>query len=139
MSRFPRCTAITQGGGRCKGTAIDSSGLCHAHHPDRAEQRSRAAKKGGKRGGRGRRSQSGNAEIQNLKHQLCEMAEAVLSRAVPTAPYAVANQILNTLLRAIELERRIKETEDHEARLEKLEHAAERNQRQRGERRSTGA
>jgi hypothetical protein len=47
------CTAITQGGGRCKGIAIDGSGICHARHPDRAGSRRRFASKGGKRGGRG--------------------------------------------------------------------------------------
>jgi hypothetical protein len=36
---------------------------------------------------------------------------------------AVANQLINTRLRAIELERRIKETEELEARLEDLEAA----------------
>jgi hypothetical protein len=45
-----RCTAITGGGSHCKGMTIDSSGYCHAHHPDRAEQRRRAARRTESRG-----------------------------------------------------------------------------------------
>ena len=37
-----KCMVITRGGSRCKDMAIDSSGYCHAHHPDHAEQRRRA-------------------------------------------------------------------------------------------------
>ena len=47
-----KCTAITQGGERCKGIAIDSSGYCYAHHPDHPGDRKSAARKGGRRGGR---------------------------------------------------------------------------------------
>jgi hypothetical protein len=52
------------------------------------------------------------------------MVDTVLSGAVPTAPYAVANQLLNTRLRAIEIERKIKETDQLEGRIEELERAA---------------
>jgi len=38
-----------------------------------------------------------------------------------TGPAAVANQLINTRLRAIEIERKIKEAEELEARLEALE------------------
>jgi hypothetical protein len=57
------------------------------------------------------------------------MVDTVLTGAVSTAPYAVANQILNTRLRAIEIERKAKEADELEARLEQLE------QGQKGERR----
>jgi hypothetical protein len=53
------------------------------------------------------------------------MVDMVLTGMVPTAPYAVANQILNTQLRAIELERKIKEQDDLVERLEELENALE--------------
>jgi hypothetical protein len=61
------------------------------------------------------------------------MLDTVLSGVVPTAPFAVGNQILNTLLRAIELERKIKETDDLANRLEELERAA--GEQPKGERR----
>ena len=41
-----KCTAITRGGGRCKGVAIDGSGLCYSHHPDHEQDRRRSARKG---------------------------------------------------------------------------------------------
>ena len=42
-----------------------------------------------------------------------------------TGRAAVANQLINTRLRAVELERKIKETEELEARIEELERASE--------------
>jgi len=45
----------------------------------------------------------------------------VLSGELPTGQAAVANQLINTRLRAIEQERKIKETEELEERLEALE------------------
>ncbi|MDQ3387693.1 MAG: hypothetical protein M3475_08885 [Actinomycetota bacterium] len=48
----------------------------------------------------------------------------VLSGTVSTAPYAVANQLINTRLRAVELERKVKETDELEARIEELERSA---------------
>lgn len=115
------CTAITQGGGRCKGVAIDGSEWCHAHHPDRAEQRKRAASRGGKRGGRGR----GSGEIDGIKTLLSNLADRVLAGELETGRAAVANQLINTRLRAVEVERKVREAEEFEARLEALERAAE--------------
>jgi hypothetical protein len=45
----------------------------------------------------------------------------VLSGELETGRAAVANQLINTRLRAIEQERKIRETEDLEARIEALE------------------
>ena len=109
-------TAITQGGGRCKGIAIDSSGLCHAHHPDRAEQRSRAARKGGQRGGRGRP----DADLGDLKRNVQKVIDDVLTGDVPHAPGAVALQRYNTLLRATKLELDIREQTGLTERLEEM-------------------
>jgi len=116
------CTAITQGGGRCKGIAIDSSSLCHAHHPDRAEQRSRAARKGGQRGGRGRPG----ADLQDLKRDVRKVIDDVLTGSTPQGPGAVALQGYNTLLRAAKVELDIREQTELIERLEELEAALER-------------
>jgi hypothetical protein len=62
----------------------------------------------------------GNTEIAHLKKQLRELAEGVLSGKVERAD-AVVNQILNTRARLIELERKIREQEELEGRLEALE------------------
>ena len=112
-----RCAFIKSGGQRCGATAMKGYGTCYGHRPDLAEERKRNAAKGGRSGGRGR----GSGELTSIKARLSEMVDTVLSGVVPTAPYAVGNQILNTLLRAIELERKIKETDELAARIEELE------------------
>ena len=45
----------------------------------------------------------------------------MLSGELETGPAAVANQLINTRLRAIEQERKVKETEELEERMEALE------------------
>ncbi len=117
-----KCTAITRGGERCRGIAIDSSGYCHAHHPDRAEQRRRSASKGGKRGGRGRPL----AELSDLKSEIRTVIAAVLTGKIQQGPGAVALQGYNTLLRAVRLELDIREQAEILERLESLEEALER-------------
>ena len=126
-----RCAFIKPGGQRCGATAMKGYETCYGHRPDLAEERKRNAAKGGRSGGRGRSFASG--ELTSIKAQLAEMLDTVLSGVVPTAPYAVANQILNTRLRAIEIERKAKETDELEARLEELERAA--GEQPKGERR----
>jgi hypothetical protein len=48
------------------------------------------------------------------------------AKPLETGPAAVANQLINTRLRAIELERKLKEAEEFEERLEELENRARR-------------
>ncbi len=62
-----------------------------------------------------------NREIRDVKAQLEDLTERVLAGDLPTGPAAVANQLINTRLRAIEIERKIRETEELETRLEALE------------------
>lgn len=93
---------------------------CYSHDPARAEERRRNASRGGRSGGRGR----GGGEIAEIKGQLRELTAEVLSGVGPTARYAVANQLINTRLRGVELERRVRETEELEARIEALEEAS---------------
>lgn len=112
-----RCAYIKPGGQRCGSIAMKGYDTCYGHREDLAAERKRNASKGGRSGGRGR----GSGEIASIKAQLAEMVETVLTGAVSTAPYAVANQILNTQLRAVELERKVKETDELEARIEALE------------------
>ena len=112
-----KCSGITQAGTACKGTPIDGSQWCYAHHPDHADERRRHGSKGGKRGGRGRPQ----GETHAIKAQLEDLTERVLAGDLPTGPVAVANQLINTRLRAVELERKVRETDELEARLEALE------------------
>jgi hypothetical protein len=110
---MPQCAGIKRDGGRC--TVVVGAGQthCYAHDPGRAEERRRNASRGGK--------SKGNSEISDLKKQLKDLAADVLSGEVGRAEAAVVNQIINTRARLIELERKIREQEELEARLEALE------------------
>jgi hypothetical protein len=113
-----QCASITSKGTRCKGVAIDGSDYCYAHSPDYAEERRRWTSKGGQRGGRWRGS---SGELVGIKAQLQDLTDRVLAGKLNRADAAVCGQLLNVKLRALELERRWKETEEHEGRLEALE------------------
>jgi hypothetical protein len=117
-----RCAGITAAGSRCKAEAMPGEEWCWNHHPDYEQARRRRASKGGKRGGRGRPQR----ETEAIKALLEDLTERVLSGDLDTGPAAVANQLVNTRLRAIEQERKIKETEELEARIGALEQAQER-------------
>jgi septal ring factor EnvC (AmiA/AmiB activator) len=112
-----RCTAVKRNGERCTLPANGQQGLCWAHDPANAEKRRRGAS----RGGRAKASR----ELPTIKGQLEDLTEQVLAGELETARAAVANQLINTRLRSIELERKIKETDELEARLEALERARE--------------
>ena len=108
-----QCTAVKRNTERCTLPANGPQGLCWAHDPANAEKRRRGASRGGKA--------RANRELPSIKARLEDLTEQVLSGELPTGPAAVANQLINTRLRAIELERKIKETDELEARLEALE------------------
>ena len=112
-----KCTAITRGGGRCKGVAIDGSGLCYSHHPDHEQDRRRAARKGGKRGGRGRPT----SELARLGVRFEELAAMVLSGEVERAAGAVAGQLLNGARACVRDGLTAREQEELEARIAALE------------------
>jgi hypothetical protein len=108
-----QCAGIKRDGGRCTVVVAPSETYCYHHAPGRAEERKRNASRGGK--------SKGNSEIADLKVQLRKLASDVLSGEVGRSEAAVVNQILNTRARLIELERKIREQEELEARLEALE------------------
>jgi hypothetical protein len=123
MAEKGRCDAITGSGTRCKGIAIDGAGgLCHAHHPDRAEQRKRHASKGGRRAGRGRPV----VELADIKDRIRAMVEDVRGGGMDRADAAVCGQLYNTLIRAVSVELRVREQQELEGRIEELERLLER-------------
>jgi len=113
-----RCTAITKGGSRCSHTATADT-FCHLHHPDRAEQRRRDASRGGKAGGNGR--SSGLSEIGEAKKWIKGLVAQLLQGTVERDVATAAFQGINVLARYIELENKLKLTEEIEQRLEALE------------------
>ena len=112
-----RCPGNKRDGSRCTVSVEPPQTYCWWHDPANADARRRAASRGGKRAGRGRPQ----AELVSLKSQLQEMADAVLKGEQDRAAAAVAGQLLNIKLRAIEIERKIREADELEARLEALE------------------
>ena len=121
------CAGIRADGGRCKAQATRSSSFCIGHDPDRADDRRRRASKGGKRGGRGRPQ----AELADIKRRLLELTDSVLDGSQDRASAAVASQLLNTVIRAVGVELKVREQEDLTERLEELEAALDR-QKERG-------
>ena len=113
------CSAIRADGGRCKAQAMRNSAFCIGHDPDQAEARRRRASKGGKRGGRGRPQ----AELQDLKRRLSDLADDVLAGGVDKGVAAVASQVLNVYLRAVSVELKAREQLELIERLEMLEEA----------------
>ena len=114
-----RCTAITRGGSRCKGVPIESSGYCHAHHPDRATARQRARRKDGKLAGRGRPL----AEVHGLQGQLQDIADRVLSGDLERATGSAVGQILNVKRATIATGLAVRDATEVEARLAAIEEA----------------
>lgn len=113
-----RCAYIKAGGERCKVGAMSGSSYCYNHEPGKSEERKRNAAKGGNTGGRGR---PGAGEITRLRAQLKSLAARVVEGELDTSRGAVANQLIGTQVRLLEFERRLRETEELEERLEAVE------------------
>ncbi len=112
-----KCSGITQAGTTCKGIPIGGSPWCHAHHPDRTDQRRRYGSKGGKRGGRGRPT----TELARLKERFEALAGAVLTGRIERADAAVAGQLLNGARACVRDALAAREQEEIVERLEELE------------------
>jgi hypothetical protein len=112
-----RCAGKKGGGTPCERIVGASQQYCYAHDPAFAEDRKRAASKAARSPAKGR----SNTEIREIKARLKHLYAAVLEGRAERAAAAVANQIANTQLRAIELERRVHEQDELEERLDELE------------------
>jgi hypothetical protein len=115
-----QCTAVKRNGEPCTLPANGPQGLCWAHDPKNAERRRRGASRGGKA--------KANRELPAIKTLLENLTDRVLSGDLPTGPAAVANQLINTRLRAIEQERKNRETQELAERVEELERRLSANQ-----------
>jgi hypothetical protein len=107
------CSAIKQNGEHCKGISATGSDYCPAHDPARAEDRRKAGSKAAK--------SRHDPEIRRIKGLLQDLYAKVLQGEVGRQAAAVANQIANTQLRAIEIERRVRDQDELEDRLDELE------------------
>jgi hypothetical protein len=124
---MPRCAGKKGDGTPCERIVSASHEYCYAHDPVYAEDRKSAASKAAKSPARSR----SNTEIREIKGRLKDLYAAVLEGRAERAAAAVANQIANTQLRAIELERRVREQDELEERLDELEDLLEEAERSR--------
>ena len=113
---MPRCAGEKVDGTPCERIVGASQEYCYAHDPDYAEERKRSASKAARSPTKGR----SNSEIRKIKGRLEDLYAAMLEGRAERAAAAVANQIANTRLRAIELERKIKQTDELEGQLDEV-------------------
>ena len=122
------CAGIKADGGRCGAQAMRNSQWCINHDPDKAEARRRCASKGGRRGGRGRPQ----AELAEVKGILRALVGDVLKGTTERQDAAVVGQLLNTVIRAIGMEMRVREVEELAREIEELREMVEMNKARAG-------
>src|ERR671921_521188 len=110
---MPQCAGIKRDGGRCAVVVGPGQSHCYAHDPNRSKERKRNASRGGKSKAQG--------ELGELKRRIRSLAAEVLDGSADRGRAAVANQLYNTLIRAIEQERKQRELEEVAERLEAVE------------------
>ena len=109
---MPRCVGTKRDGGQCTTIVKPPQTHCYQHDPDRAAERKRNASRAGRNGGK---------EVRDLKRRISDVIDAVLEGSQDRGRAAVAIQGLNALRGVLELERKMRETEELEERLEALE------------------
>jgi hypothetical protein len=106
-----RCSGFKRSGEPCKATVELPQTYCWWHAPENAEQRSRSASKAAK-------AKAG--EIGDIKSELRQLVQDVLDGEVETRVAAVVGQLQGYRLRAVELERKIREQEELAAEVQEL-------------------
>jgi hypothetical protein len=102
---MPKCVATKKNKEPCSLEAVYSDNKCWAHSIHTEESR----RQGNSRGGRNR---AGNGELSEIKTRLKNLIDDVLTGAVERGPGAVAMQGYAVLLRAFEIERRVRESDE---------------------------
>jgi hypothetical protein len=113
---MPRCSAIKRNGAPCRIAVEPGVEFCWAHDPANREHRQRITSRAGK--------SKPNKELLSIKERLSTLADGVLDGSTDRAVGAVASQILNVYLRALEQERKWKELGEIEERISTLEQRA---------------
>jgi Family of unknown function (DUF5763) len=113
------CRATKRDGRPCTLSATDGNGYCWAHSPRHVAKRKQIAAKGG-------RSRVGG-ELVGVKAEIRQVIEAVRTKALERSTGAVVFQGYNTLLKALDTERRIRETEELAREVEELREMVEAN------------
>jgi hypothetical protein len=113
----PLCSATKRDGEPCRISVEPGVEYCWAHDPANREQRQRITSRAGK--------SKPNKELLSIKERLSILADEVLNGSTDKAVGAVASQILNVYLRALEQERKWKELGEIEVRISALEERAQ--------------
>jgi hypothetical protein len=114
---MPRCSATKRNGEPCRISVDHGVEFCWAHDPANRDQRQRITSRAGK--------SKPNKELLSVKARLGTLADDVLDGRTDKAVGAVASQILNVYLRALETERKWKELGEIEERISALEERAQ--------------
>jgi len=109
------CAGITRAGGRCTVAVSGAQEFCHLHDPARADARQRAASKAAR--------SKPKREIASLKAELRAVIDGVLDGSIERGVGSCAAQLYNVLLRAVEVERKVRESDELVVRLEVMEDA----------------
>jgi hypothetical protein len=108
-----QCAGTKRNGERCTATVEPPQRHCWWHDPANAEERRRAASKGGR--------SKPSKELQAIKKRLSQLANDVLDGSVDKGDAAVVSQVLNVYLRAVGIELKVKEQLELTERLDELE------------------
>ncbi len=111
------CEATTRYGTPCTRTPIPGKRLCHSHDPEYAEVR----KQNSRAGGRAAKSPF-NDEINEVKTVLWELIRQTKAHEIQPQLGSTVIQAANTILRAIDFQRKIVEQDEVLERLDALEH-----------------
>ena len=110
------CVETTRYGRPCPNPAQPGKGVCWHHDPENAARRARNARAGG----RAAHSPT-SRELAELKDELKELIREVKEGKVAPGVAAVITQLSNTIIRAIEQDRKVRELDEIEERLAALE------------------
>jgi hypothetical protein len=113
------CVATKRDGTPCTLSAQPGNEYCWAHDPANAEQRTKAASKAG-------RSKTPNAEIAEVKALIRTYMDDVVDGSLEKGRGSVAATLAGVLCRFIEVERKVRETEELEQRIQELEELQQR-------------
>ena len=109
------CRGVKRDGSRCTVAVNPPQFYCWWHAPENSAKRQKAAARGGK-------GKAGRA-TKELHTLLEDLTRRVIDGELETSRGAVANQLISTRIRLLEYERRLKEVEELEERIEALEQA----------------
>jgi hypothetical protein len=115
-----RCSAITRAGTRCQGLATQGSNFCWSHHPSTVEARRQRASKAGQAGGNGR-ARGATVELLEGRRYARRLIDQLTRGEVDRGVAVACFQGLNTIARFLEIEAKIRQTEEFGERLEALE------------------